>query len=323
MNVVQTGQVDVSILIVNYNSPELLPRLFASLFLSIKSISHEIIFVDNASSIDCRDVVLRLAPTAKFIQNQKNVGFGRANNQALNVAQGKFILLLNTDAFVSEDTISTTLSYMTERADCGVLGVRLIGSDGVLQPSCRYFPTPVNIFLLRTGLARWFPWSKPVDNMGWDHSSTRECDWVPGCYYLVRREVIAQVGLFDPRYFLYCEEVDHCRAAKSQGWKVIYFGQTSVVHLGGESAKSLGEISQSGRQISALQLESELLYFRKHYFLVGVIAHLFLVTLANVWFAAANVLKRGKLSAVVLATRNVSNIWKLFFATRFANVPTR
>jgi N-acetylglucosaminyl-diphospho-decaprenol L-rhamnosyltransferase len=318
-----TGEVDVSILIVNYNSPDLLPRLFSSLFLSLKDISHEIVFVDNASNVDCREVVMALAPTAKFIQNQKNVGFGRANNQAVDLARGKFILLLNTDAFVSEDTISTTLSYMTESTDCGVLGVRLIGSDDVLQPSCRYFPTPVNVFLLRTGLARWFPWSKPVDDMNWDHASIHECDWVPGCYYLVRREVISQVGLFDPRYFLYCEEVDHCKAVKNQGWKVVYFGRTSVVHLGGESAKSLGKISQTGRQISALQLESELLYFRKHYFLAGVIAHLFLVTFANVWSAVANVLKRGKLSALAIAIRNISEIWMLFFATRFANVPTR
>lgn len=323
MNTSSAYGLDVSILIVNYNSPELLPRLFSNLFRSVKDISHEIIFVDNASKLNCREAVQSFAPSAIFIQNEKNVGFGRANNQAVDIAKGRFILLLNTDAFLSEDTIAKTLSYMTEHLECGILGVRLVGSDGVLQPSCRYFPTPINVFLLRTGLARYFPWSKPVDNMDWDHLSIRECDWVPGCYYLVRREVISQVGLFDPRYFLYCEEVDHCRVAKSRGWKVVFFGQTSVVHLGGESAKSLGEISQSGRQISALQLESELLYFRKHFLLVGVIVHLLLVTFAAFWFATANVVKRGKVIAIVHATKNVLNIWKLFIATRFANVPTR
>jgi N-acetylglucosaminyl-diphospho-decaprenol L-rhamnosyltransferase len=323
MEAVTATRIDVSILIVNYNSPELLPRLFASLEAAVREISHEVIFVDNASQLDCREAVMKLAPEVRFIQNAKNVGFGRANNQALALAKGDFVLLLNTDAFMCEDTVIKTHAYMVAHSDCGVLGVKLVGRDGSLQPSCRYFPTPLNIFLLRTGLQHWFPWSVPVDDMGWNHSDIRECDWVPGCYYLVRREVINQVGLFDPRYFLYCEEVDHCRAAKQRGWKVIYFPDTTVIHLGGESAKTLGELSTSGQQISALQLESELLYFRKHYSLVGVVAHLALVSLANLWAAAACFLKQGKLSGVTLAMKNMSSILRLFFATRFAKVPTR
>jgi N-acetylglucosaminyl-diphospho-decaprenol L-rhamnosyltransferase len=323
MNSAEQAKIDVSILIVNYNSPELIPKLFASLLPAIQNLRYEIIFVDNASKLDCRATVTGLVPKVKFIQNSINVGFGRANNQAFEHATGQFILLLNTDAFVREDTVTKTISFMKSNSNCGVLGVRLVGSDGELQPSCRYFPTPLNIFLLRIGLQRWAPWSVPVDDMTWDHSEVRECDWVPGCYYLVRREVVDQVGLFDPRYFLYCEEVDHCRAVKNIGWKVIYFPHTTVVHLGGESAKSLGEINQSGRQIPTLQLESELLYFRKHYFLSGVVAHLFLDTLANLWRASASLLKRGKLSGVLLAIKNVLSIWKLFFATHFANVPTR
>ncbi|POZ99712.1 glycosyltransferase family 2 protein, partial [Pseudomonas sp. MWU12-2312b] len=110
---------------------------------------------------------------------------------------------------------------------------------GDLQPSCRYFPTPLNVFMARTGLERFFPGVKKVDDMTWDHNSVRECDWVPGCYYLIRREVIDQVGLFDPRYFLYYEEVDHCKRVKQAGWKVVYYPHTTVVHIGGESAKSV------------------------------------------------------------------------------------
>jgi N-acetylglucosaminyl-diphospho-decaprenol L-rhamnosyltransferase len=323
MALLENEAVDVSILIVNYNAPELLPRLFASLAAATKHVSHEVVFVDNASLVDCQEMVMSLAPQTKFIQNSENVGFGRANNQALSVAQGKFVLLLNTDAFVHEDTVLKTYSYMLANPSCGILGVKLVGRDGSLQPSCRYFPTPLNIFLLRTGLQRCVPWSIPVDDMSWNHSDIRECDWVPGCYYLVRREVINQVGLFDPRYFLYCEEVDHCRAAKKNGWEVIYFPDTTVIHLGGESAKTLGVLSQSGQQISALQLESELLYFRKHYTFLGVILHLLLVTLANFWSVLADVLKRRSVSGVKPATRNVTGIWKLFFTTKFAKVATR
>jgi len=99
---------------------------------------------------------------------------------------------------------------MDSHPQTGILGVKLLGRDGVLQPSCRYFPTPWNLFLTKTGLNKLFRNIKLVDDMAWSHDAVRDCDWVPGCYYLIRREVIDQVGLFDPRYFLYYEEVDHC-----------------------------------------------------------------------------------------------------------------
>src|SRR5678816_1148982 len=143
--------------------------------------------------------------------------------------------------------------------------------DGELQPGCRHFPNPWNVFLHRAGVARFFPKVRMVDEPMDDISTPRECDWVPGCYMLVRKEVIDRCGLFDPRYFLYVEEVDFCRRAKSAGWKVVYFPETSVVHVGGESAKSEAKLSASG-QISNLQIESELLYYRKHFGLSGVVA---------------------------------------------------
>jgi N-acetylglucosaminyl-diphospho-decaprenol L-rhamnosyltransferase len=318
-----TLDIDVSILIVNYNTPELLPQLFASLALATKRISHEIIFLDNASKIDCQAQLATLAPNAVFIQNKVNVGFGRANNQALKLARGRYILLLNTDAFMSEDTLEKTIDFMRTTPSCGILGVKLIGRDGLLQPSCRYFPTPLNIFLLRTGLQRFVPWSKPVDNMNWDHASVRECDWVPGCYYLVRREVIEQVGLFDPIYFLYCEEVDHCKAAKKAGWKVVYFPFAFVVHLGGESAKSEGNLTASGQQLSALQLESELLYLRKHFSLLGVLSHLVLLSVADFYSVFASLIKRRDTSFFSSAIRSTLAAWKSFLLTKFARVASR
>src|SRR4051812_5167964 len=178
------------------------------------------------------------------------------------------------------DALPRTVEFMDTNPRCGVLGVKLVGRDGALQPSCRYFPTPWNIFLAGTGIKRFFPRTRLVDDMSWDHGSIRECDWVPGCYYLVRREVIEQVGLFDPRYFLYYEEVDHCRAVRHAGWSVLYYPFTQVVHLGGESAKSEGPLTD-GRQISAQQIESELLYFRKHYGRAGLLSALMLTLLGD------------------------------------------
>jgi N-acetylglucosaminyl-diphospho-decaprenol L-rhamnosyltransferase len=241
----------------------------------------EVIIVDNDSKDRSAEVLRHEYPKIKLIENKENVGFGRANNQALPYVKGRYVLLLNTDAFVEPDTVSKTIQFMDANPQCGILGVKLIGRDGVLQPSCRNFPSPWNIFLKRTGLKLFFKGAVMVDDMTWDHTTVRECDWVPGCYYLIRKEVIDQVGLMDPRYFLYYEEIDHCFAAKKAGWKVIYFPYSSVVHLGGESAKSEGEITSSGRQIESLKIESELLYFYKNHGLMAVIVDVFLSTLAD------------------------------------------
>ena len=232
------------------------------------------------------------------------------------------MLLLNTDAFVSPDTLTKTVGFMDAHPSCGVLGVKLVGQDGSLQPSCRYFPTPWNVFLTSTGLNRLFPGARLVDDMSWDHASVRECDWVPGCYYLVRRDVIERVGLFDPRYFLYYEEIDHCRAVRQAGWSVIYYPFTEVVHIGGESAETEGPLTRAGRQISPLQIESELLYFRKHYGLSGVLAAVFLATLSDA-ISASKVLCGGSIRRKPRQRAACWIVLKLLIDTGLASRATR
>jgi N-acetylglucosaminyl-diphospho-decaprenol L-rhamnosyltransferase len=140
---------------------------------------------------------------------------------------------------------------------------------------------PLNIFAVRTGLNRILTKIKMTDDANWNPKITQNCDWVPGCYYLIRKQVIDEVGLFDPIYFLYYEEVDHCLAAKNAGWKVTYFAETTAIHIGGESAKSDGKITSIGKQLSSLQVESELLFFRKNYGLLTCLCNIGLVVLAD------------------------------------------
>ncbi len=237
---------DVSIVLVNYNTGHLLDRLFSSLNAATSGLRIEIVMVDNASADDSLKIIQSDYRYVELLKNATNVGFGRANNQAVQRVRGRYILLLNTDAFVMPDTLLKTVEYMDGDPKCGVLGVKLIGSDGTLQPCCRYFPNPWNVFLTRSGLVPIFRNSRLVDDMNWDHASVRQCDWVPGCYYLVRSEVVRDIGLFDPRFFLYYEEVDHCRRAKEAGWRVIFYPLTAVVHIGGESAKSTSKLTRSG-----------------------------------------------------------------------------
>ena len=275
--------------------------------------------VDNASSDGSVALLRTDYPDAELIENPTNVGFGRANNQAVARIRGRYVLLLNTDAFISPDTLVKTVGFMNENPWVGVLGVKLIAEDGSLQPCCRYFPTPWNVFLHTTGLGRFFPGTQLVDDMSWDHGSVRICDWVPGCYYLTRREVVERVGLFDPRYFLYCEEVDLCRRVAQAGWRVVYYPDTEVIHIGGESAKSEGHLAEGTRQISALQIESELLYFRKHHGLIGLLYSVFLTMLTDSYVALKP--RRGASRAAV-AMKHARMVIRKLIDTNFATRPT-
>lgn len=313
----------LDILIVNYNTASLLAPMFAACERAAQGLQVRYWVVDNASRDNSVAILRAQFPHIGLEVNAENVGFGRANNQLLKHVQGDYVLLLNTDAFVQPETLRRTLAYMDSHPRCGVLGVKLVGRDGALQPSCRYFPSPWNVFLARTGLGRFLPQTRMVDDMEWDHASVRECDWVPGCYYLVRRQVLDQLGLFDPRYFLYYEEVDHCRRVKEAGWQVVYYPDTTVVHIGGESAKSAGELSAAGRQISALQIESELLYFRKHYGLGGLLGHLALVTLGDAYLFTKDLLKGRGLAAAGYYLAHWRQTWRLCWQTHGATQPTR
>jgi GT2 family glycosyltransferase len=314
---------DLSIVIVNYNTAHLFDRLFSSLAAAQGALKLQTILVDNASHDDSANIIINRFPSVELIKNQINVGFGRANNQAIPRIRGRYILLLNTDAFVSPDTLVKTISFMDQNSRCGILGVKLVAEDGSLQPCCRFFPTPWNVFVGPNGLARFFPKTQLLDDMTWDHRTTRQCDWVPGCFYLVRKEVIDQIGLFDPRFFFYCEEVDHCRRARDAGWIVTFYADTQVVHIGGESAKSDPAFKGASRQIAPLLVESELLYYRKHHGLLGLIECLVLTACGALMEVTKNAIHYKGRQRQVVQIEKLKLIWSLLRTTRFASQSTR
>lgn len=316
------SEVDVSVLVVNYNTAHLLAPMFDALNGSTGGLKVETVLVDNASRDGSVAHIQTHYPDIPLIVNTSNVGFGRANNQCLPLIHGRYVLLLNTDAFVSPETLRLTVDHLDANPTLGVVGVRLLGRDGDLQPSCRFFPTPLNTFLVRVGLQKLMPWVQAVDDMNWDHLSPRLCDWVPGCYYLMRREVVDKVGLFDPRFFLYCEEVDHCKRVKQAGWQVGYHGGTTVVHIGGESAKSDSALT-GGRQISALQTESELLYFRKHHGLLGLWSHLALTVAGDTILGLKALLRGLGWHAITQPFANTKQVAALYLTTHAGTAPTR
>lgn len=313
----------ISVILVSYNTGEMSVEALDALFASKGDYELEVFVIDNASKDDSVSLISQKYPNITLIENEENVGFGRANNQALPLIHGEYILLLNTDAFVEQDTLQKTVDYMTSNPHCGVLGAKLLSRNGDIQPSCRYFPTPFNLFADRVGLNKIFPQIKLVDDPNFNPDLTQSCDWVPGCYYMVRKEVVDNVGLFDPLYFLYSEEVDHCFAVKKAGWDVAYLSDIEVVHIGGESAKSVGAISTVSRQVPQLQIESELLYFRKNHGVLGMIAHLLMSNLADVIQLLKDIIRLRGLQKISYNLQRISAFWRTLFVTDIATRSTR
>ncbi len=315
---------DLTIIIVNYNTKFLIPECLDAVASATSDLSVQIIIVDNASTDDSVCFIRENYPEVEIVLSEENVGFGRANNKALDLVKSDYILLLNTDAFLSPDSLLVSLDYIKKNAECGVLGVQLVGRDGTLQPSCRFFPSMMNIFLSAVGGERFFPNVKMIDYKGFAPECATRCDWVPGCFYLTRKAVVDEVGLFDPRFFMYYEEVDHCLRVKRAGYEVHYIPDTSVVHIGGESAKGEGELTGEGKQLNSLNIESELLFFRKNKGLGYTLAHLLLSSMTILILIVKVLCKHSNKKAKArFLLRDLSQLWHIAKMTKFGLMPTR
>lgn len=314
---------ELTTILVSYNTRHLLDECLAALHAAEGAIGGgAVVVVDNASRDGSAEHLATHHPDVTLVRLPENVGFGRANNAALPHVHTPFVLLLNTDAFMTPDSLQRSLEYLRAHPRCGVLGARLLNQDGTPQPSARRFPTPWNVFLMQAGLQRWFRGTPRIDPSDWDFDRPQECDWVPGCYYLMRKSVIDEVGLFDPRFFLYAEEVDLCRRVKNAGWQVHYFPDAHVVHLGGESAKADGEVSAT-RQIDRLSIESSLLYFRKHHGRLGLAAHVALEGLAALLVGMRDWWRQHDRTRLASGLRRWGALLGLLRDTGFGSRPTR
>ncbi|NWG29109.1 MAG: glycosyltransferase [Ignavibacteriaceae bacterium] len=232
---------DLSIIIVNYNVKEFLQNLLHSIEKASLNISKEIIIIDNASDDGSVDVIKEKFPSVKLIENKFNAGFGRANNQGLAIAKGKYILFINPDCIVSEDTFDKMLLFFNEKPECGLAGCKILNSDGTLQLACRRsFPGPWTSFTKVTGLSNLFPESKIFAryNLTYlDENKTYEVDAVSGSFMMMRKEVYEKIGGFDEQFFMYGEDLDLCYRVQKAGYKVYYVHSTQIIHYKGESTK--------------------------------------------------------------------------------------
>ena len=220
---------------------------FRALRASKDTFRKEILFVDNGSVDGTPDYVAEHFPEVTLIRSPTNLGFIRANNLAYRQARGKYILMLNSDAFVSENTLQETVDYMRQHPETGVVGARLVGRDGVLQPSARYFPTPLKMFLNQVGLLSKVPFLGPLDDLTWDHKSVRDCDWVVGCYLLARKDLVDATGFFlREDFFMYNDDNDLCLRIKRMGYRVTFY-PVDCIHLGGANMKKAGMAAKKNR----------------------------------------------------------------------------
>ena len=231
----------LSIIIVNYNVKFFLEQCLFSVYKALSGIDAEVIVVDN-NSVDGSEVMVRSRfPSIKLIVNQQNIGFSKANNQALAVAQGEYVLLLNPDTVIEESTLTQCLSFMDAHADAGALGPKMIDGKGRFLPeSKRGLPTPEVAFYKIFGLTRLFPKSKIFGKYYLGHTSkedTQEVEILTGAFMLIRRSLLETIGFLDEKYFMYGEDIDLSFRILKAGYKLYYFPKTSIIHYKGESTK--------------------------------------------------------------------------------------
>lgn len=233
---------DLSILIINWNTRDMLRDCLTSVFDSApKAHSFEVIVVDNASEDGSQGMVRNEFPQVTLIVNNENRGFAAANNQAMAIASGANILLLNSDTLVHGDVLQKSLSYMDAHWSVGAMGCRVLNSDGTLQHSTSQFPSFLNLAFQTFGFDRvtGIPALRKYRMLDWDRQSERYVETISGCYLLVRKQCIDAVGLFDEDFFFFGEETDWCRRIREAGWHVAYAPVGAITHLGGGSSGSL------------------------------------------------------------------------------------
>lgn len=266
--------IDISILIVSFNTRERLRACLESLQTQAGTYTAETLVIDNASRDDSADMVSSAFPAVRLIRSDLNLGFANANNRALEEAHGRYIVLLNPDAVLPPGTLARALQHMENDLSVGMGGGRLIDENGHLQPSARLFPSVLNELLVISGLAHRFPRSRffgRFDRTWADPLQAAPVDWVPGAFAILRRDLLDLIGFFDPRFFLYYEEVDLCRRIHEAGYRVMYWPELCITHIGGESSKTVTqlEFSKSGSQLTLWRMRSQLLYYRKWHGAMG------------------------------------------------------
>ena len=265
---------DLSVVIVNYGTFELTKNTVNSILDYSYPFDVEIIIVDNASKDDSLSKLRKYFDgRVKFIASEHNNGFAAGNNQALRIAKGRYVLLLNSDTIVWENTLEDIYNYMEKHTDVGASGCRVLLENGDLDKACkRSFPNVKNSFFRLFHI----PTNSKDDNYNLDDlpdDEIYEIDCLTGAFMFMRAEALNEAGLLDETFFMYGEDIDLCYRIKKAGWKIIYYGESKITHLKGASSKK-----QKNKLIYEFY-RAMYIYYKKHHakessFLVNIVVYI-------------------------------------------------
>lgn len=254
---------DLSIIIVNYNTKKLTIQTIQSLIDTINNMEYEIIVSDNNSTDGSVEELISKFPQVKIIRNKDNYGFSKANNIAIRQSKGDYILLLNSDTLVMDNCIEKCLNEIKNDKEIGALGCKVLLSNGTLDHACkRGFPTPQASLFYILKLDKLFTDNKKLGQytMGYlSEEKINEVDSLTGAFMMLGREVIDKVGLLDEEFFMYGEDIDWCYRIKKAGWRIVYYPEAQILHYKGGSSKKkrIKTIYEFHRAM--------LLFYNKHY----------------------------------------------------------
>lgn len=256
---------ELSIIIVNYKTEELTSNCIDSVIKSnTKGLDYEIILVDNASQDGSIEAIEKQFPDVMIIKNTENMGFSKANNIGIKESKGDYILLLNSDTIVEQNTLKGAISFIKDHKHIGALGCKILLPSGKLDPACkRSFPTPLNGLYHSLNLDTAFP-----DNVHFgsynltyvDENKTCSIDCIMGAFMLVPRVVIDQIGLLDEDFFMYGEDIDWCYRIKKAGYQVMYYPEIRIFHH-----KKASGIGKRNPKVIAAFYDSMIIFYNKHY----------------------------------------------------------
>jgi GT2 family glycosyltransferase len=227
---------DLSVIILNYNTGQLLKDCLLSVAKTQSQFQIETIVADNGSTDQSLEMIRAEFPGIKVVDNHANVGFSKGNNAAIRVAQGRYVLLLNSDTTIGADTLDRSIKYMDYHPEAGAMGCKVLLPNGQLDQACRRrFPNPWNSFLRLFGFKKFSDYNYQDVSVGQE----MEVDAVMGAYMLVRKSVIGQVGMLDEDFFMYGEDLDWCWRIKAAGHKIMYYPGASIIHHKYGSSKNV------------------------------------------------------------------------------------
>lgn len=256
------NQLDVSIIIPNYNTRDILRDCLVSLYKFPATVSFEVITVDNGSNDGSTEMVKSEFEQVILIERKVNIGYAGACNLGIKNSKGRYLLILNSDTLALDGSIDKMVYFADQNPQGAVFGCRILNTDMTLQSTCFMYPSILNMFLASTYLYKLFPKNKFFGRQAmswWNRDDVREVDAVTGCCMLVRKEAIDDVGMMDESFFMYAEETDWCYRFKKAGWKIMFTPTADIIHLGGQSTRHIRGDMLVIEKLSVLE------FIRKHH----------------------------------------------------------